>query len=178
MPRRRGRGRRKSFKLKLKKKTIYTIFGIGFFLTGIFLLISFFNPNEATAFIPLQLNEKFGAGAFFAPFVLIFLGFLFLNLKFYLSRINVALGYILIFISFISLLKTGVVGSKIFTILEDIISKPGANTVFIAGLLVGSIVFFDTTIDEIFQGIGAVFSTINKLIPRKIFTVFRRWSPG
>lgn len=177
MRKRHRRGRRKSFKLKLKKKTIYTIFGIGFFLTGIFLLISFFSPNDTISFIPLQLDQKFGKGAFFAPFVFIFLGFLFLNLKFYLSRINVAIGYILIFISFISLLKTGEVGSSIFAILEDIISKPGASIVFIAGLLVGSIVFFDTTIDEIFQGIGAILSTINKLIPKKLFASLRKDKP-
>ncbi|HVF69342.1 MAG TPA: DNA translocase FtsK [Xanthomonadales bacterium] len=177
MPKRRRSGRRKAFKFKLKKKTIYTIFGIGFFLTGIFLLISFFSPSESTAILTGQLNEKFGAGAFLAPFIFIFLGFLFLNLKFYLSRINVVIGFILIFISFISLLKTGSVGSSIFIILEEIISKPGANIVFIAGLLVGSIVFFDTTIDEIFQGIGAVFTTMNKLIPRKMFSSLKKDKP-
>jgi len=37
MPKRKG-GRRKPFKLKLKKKTVYTIFGITFVLIGAFLL--------------------------------------------------------------------------------------------------------------------------------------------
>ncbi len=174
MPKRRRSGRRKAFKFKLKKKTIYTIFGIGSFLTGIFFLISFFSPSDSTSAITKQLSEKFGAGSFLVPFIFLFFGFLFLNLKFYLSRINVSIGFLLIFISFISLLKTGSVGSSIFIILEEIISKPGANLVFIAGLLVGSIVFFDTTIDEIFEGLGAFLSTMNKLIPRKIFSSFKK----
>lgn len=175
MPKRRRKtGRRKAFKLKLKKRTIYTIFGIGFFLSGVFLLISFFNKTEASAVIINQLNDKFGTGAFFSPFILISLGFLFLNLKFYISRVNVTIGYILLFISFIGLTKSGVVGASTYDILSELISGPGATIVFLAGLLVGSIVLFDTTIDEIFQGIGAVFSTMNKLVPRTLFASLKR----
>jgi DNA segregation ATPase FtsK/SpoIIIE, S-DNA-T family len=169
MPKRRT-GRRKAFKLKLKKKTIYTIFGIGFFLTGVFLLISFFNNSSPSQLIIGELNQRFGSGALLSPFVLIFLGLLFLNLKFYLSRINVTIGYILLFISFIGLTKSGIVGASTYDILAEIISKPGATIVFLAGLLVGSIVFFDTTIDEIIEGVGAIFATMNKLIPKSIFS--------
>jgi DNA segregation ATPase FtsK/SpoIIIE, S-DNA-T family len=175
MPRRaRGRRSRRPFKLKLKKKTIYTIFGIGFFLAGVFLLLSFFSANEASGFITEQLNSSFGYGALLFPLIPIFMGFLFLNLKFFLSRVNVTIGYVLLFVSFISLIKSGTVGEGIFTILEEIVTRPGANLVFIAGLLVGTIVFFDTTIDEIVQAIGAVISTLNRLIPRKIFSSMKR----
>ncbi len=174
MPKRRRGGRRKAFKFKLKKKTIYTIFGIGSFLAGIFLLISFFSPSETTSSITTQLSQIFGGGAIFASLILIFLGFLFLNLKFYLSRINVSIGYILGFFSVISLAKSGSVGEGIYAILAEILGKAGSNLVLIAGLLVGCIVFFDTTIDEIFEGFSAFFSTINKLIPRKIFSSFKK----
>ncbi len=113
MPKRRGRRKSKPFKLKLKKNTIYTIFGIGFFLFGIFLLITFFKHADSTAFVKNQLSEKFGGLAFFAPFVFIFLGFLFLHLKFYLSRLNVTIGYILLFVAFIGLTRSGSVGAGI-----------------------------------------------------------------
>jgi DNA segregation ATPase FtsK/SpoIIIE, S-DNA-T family len=179
MPRRaRGRRSRKPFKLKLKKKTIYTIFGIGFFLAGVFLLTSFFSTNDQSSLIKDRLDAMFGYGAFLFPFIPILLGFLFLNLKFFISRVNVSIGYILLFVSFISVAKTGVAGNGIFSVLEEIITRAGANLVFIAGLFVGTIVLFDTTIDEIFQGIGAVFSTLNKLIPRKIFSSFRKDKPA
>lgn len=173
MPKRKG-GRRKAFKLKLKKKTVYTIFGIAFFLVGIFFLLSLIKPSESTLVVNAMLNEKFGSFAFLFPFVLIFFGFLFLNLKMYLSRINVTIGYVLLFISLISLTRSGTVGSQIFAILEEIITKPGADIVFIGGLLVGCIVFFDTSIDEIFDAMKAIGDSLNRLVPWNLFSSLKK----
>lgn len=177
MPRKRGRRSRKPFKLKLKKKTIYTIFGIGFFIIGIFLLTSFFNSGDSSSLIKEKLNDMFGFGSYLFPFILILLGLLFLNLKFLISRVNVTIGYILLFISIISVAKAGIVGKGIHTTLEGIITDTGASLVFIAGLFVGTIVLFDTTIDEILQGIGAVISTLNKLVPWKLFHSLKKDKP-
>lgn len=168
MPKRRS-GRRKPFKLKLKKKTIYTIFGIGSFITGAFLLLSFTQNGESATRIYLTLQEKFGGLALFVPFIFFFLGFLFLHLKFYLSRLNVTIGYLLLFVSLLSITRSGTVGSQIFSILEEILTTAGADIVFIGGLLVGCIVFFDTSIDEVIQALGAVGRTLNRLIPRSLF---------
>jgi len=165
----RGGGRRKPFKLKLKKKTIYTIFGVGFFLIGAFLLLSFTQSNDATIAVHAILREKFASAAPLFPFVFIFLGFLFLHLKFYLSRLNVTIGYTLLFVSLVGITRSGTVGSQIFTILEEILTTAGADIVFIGGLLVGVIVFFDTSIDEVMQAIGAIGNTFGRLIPRRIF---------
>ncbi len=171
MPKRRrssGR-RRKPFKLKLKTKTIYTIFGIGFFLLGIFLLLAFIKPADSTSILTSQLNEKFGSGAVLTPLIFILLGFLFLHLKFYLSRINVTIGSLLLFISYISLTRSGTVGSGIFAILSEILGNAGSYMVFIAGILVGVIVSLDTSIDEMLSLVASIFRTLNKLIPRKLF---------
>ncbi|HSW48357.1 MAG TPA: DNA translocase FtsK [Candidatus Saccharimonadales bacterium] len=174
----RGRGRRKAFKLKLKKKTIYTIFGIGFFLMGVFLLLAIIKPVDSTSTISEQLNQMFGWFAFFAPFILILIGFLFLNLKFYLSRLNATFGYALLFMAFIGLTKSGTVGNGIFQILKDIITTPGAEMVFIAGILVGLIVLLDTSIDEVFTLIGMIIRTLGRLIPRKIFSSMKKEKPA
>jgi S-DNA-T family DNA segregation ATPase FtsK/SpoIIIE len=165
-----SRGRRKAFKLKLKKKTIYTIFGIGFLLGGIFFFFSLLRGGESTAGINLILREKFGPVSILFPFVLMFFGFLFLNLKIYISRINVTIGYLLLFISLLGLTKGGSVGGGMFTILEEILTRPGADVVLIGGLLVGSIVFFDTSIDEIIQFFGMLFQNIHRLIPTGLFS--------
>lgn len=170
---RRGK-RRRPFKLKLKKKTIYTIFGIGFFLTGIFILLAFFNPTDSSVMITDQLYDKFGSASVLVPFVFIFFGFLFLHLKFYLSRLNVALGYVLFFLSFIGIFRSGIVGERIFSILEEVITRAGANVVLLAGLLVSCIVFFDTSIDELIEFFGKVFRTLTKLFPKKLFSSFGR----
>lgn len=168
MPRKR---RANPFKLKLKKKTIYTIFAIGFFLAASMMLLSFSKRGSFAISLNFILGDKFGSFAFMFPFVFIFMGFLFLHIKrFYLSRLNVSLGYILFFTSLISLTRSGTVGQKIFSILGEILTPRGADIVFIGGLLVGIIVFFDTSIDEIFEWLMAIRKTFQRLIPVSLFT--------
>lgn len=169
MSKRRGGGRRKPFKLKLKKKTIYTIFGVGFLLAGAFLLLSFTQGNDATIIVHAILREKFGSLAIFSPFIFIFLGFLFLHLKFYLSRLNVTIGYTLLFVSLLGITRSGAVGNQLFAILNEILTTAGADIVFIGGLLVGVIVFFDTSIDEVMQALGAIGATFKRLVPTNLF---------
>lgn len=167
MPRRRA----KPFKLKLKKKTVYTIFAIGCFLAASILLLSFSKRGPAAVSINFMLLEKFGSFAFMFPFTFVFLGFLFLHIKkFYLSRLNVSLGYILFFVSLLSLTRSGAIGQEIFSIFAEILSPRGADIVFISGLLVGIIVFFDTSVDEILEWLMAIISTIRRLFPRSLFS--------
>lgn len=166
--------RKKAFKLKLKKKTVYAIFGLAFLLTGIFLLLTFINRTESTIPINDKLHEKFGSLAILFPPVLLFFGFLFLRLKIYLSRLNVTVGYLVIFVSLLGLTQGGAIGAEISSILEGILTKTGADLVFIGGLLVGSIVFFDTSIDEVIQIFFSVVDSINRLIPRKLFSSVKK----
>lgn len=174
-----GKGtRRKPFKLKLKKKTVYTIFGIGSFLVGGVFLLSFVQSSGPALAINTALKEKFGSVAILFPFVFFFAGFLLLHLKMYLSRLNVTIGYILLFVSLLSLLRAGSVGSQIFTILEEILTTAGADIVFIGGLLVGCIVFFDTSIDEIFQMLVATGDSLKRLVPFQLFSSIKQEKPA
>lgn len=173
MPSKRAR-RKKPFKLKLKKKTVYTIFSLGLFLTGLLFLIATIHKSESTMVFNTMLTDKFGALAILLPFALFFFGFLFLRLKMYLSQVNVTVGYLVIFISLIGLTKSGSIGHEIFTILQEIITTPGADLVFIGGLLVGTIVFFDTSLDEILEMFSNIRETLDKLIPRKLFSSFKK----
>lgn len=166
MPRRRA----KPFKLKLKKKTIYTLFAIGCFMAASMLLLSFSKRGPVALSINFMIEDKFGSLAFMFPIIFIFLGFLFLHIKrFYFSRLNVSLGYILFFVSLLSLTRTGKIGAEIFSIFEEILSPRGADIVFIGGFVVGIIVFFDISGDEIFEGLMAIGATLRRLIPRSLF---------
>ncbi len=98
--------------------------------------------------------------------------------KFYLSRLNVTIGYALVFLSIIALMKSGSVGQQLFQILSDLLTNKGADVVYIFGILVGCIVFFDTSIDEVFQGLGTVGKTFNRLIPRNIFSGLKKDKPA
>jgi len=176
MPKR-GRGRKKPFKLKLKKKTVYTIFSVGFFLAGAFMLLSFARSGDSMIAFNEMLTEQLGGIAIFFPFVFFFAAFLFLNLKFYLSQINVTVGYLLLFVSLLGITRSGTIGTQIFSILQEILTTAGADIVFIGGLLVGCIVFFDTSLDEVVKGFGAVGETMNRLVPRQLFASFHREKP-
>jgi S-DNA-T family DNA segregation ATPase FtsK/SpoIIIE len=169
MPKRRAR-RKKPIKFKLKKKTVYTIFSLGFFLVGVLILISVIHQSDSTQPISDWAHDKFGQLAVLFPFALFFFGFLFMRLKMYLSRVNVTVGFILIYIYLLGLTKSGAFGNQIFTILQQIITTAGADLVFIGGLLVGTIVFFDTSIDEIVDMLTNIGDTFNRLIPRKTFS--------
>jgi len=170
MPKRRRASRKKPLKLKLKKKTVYTIFSLGFFLVGILFLLSVIHQSDSTMIFSSWARDKFGSLAILFPFALFFFGFLFMRLKMYLSQVNVTVGFMLISLSLLGLTKSGAFGQEIFSILQDIITTPGADLVFIGGLLVGTIVFFDTSIDEILEMLANIRETFDKLIPRKLFS--------
>ena len=130
MPGKRGH-RRKALKLKLKKNTVYTIFGVGFLMTATLLILAYFQQDESSLRVISVLHEKFGSLSFLLPIALIFVGFLFLRLRFYLSQLNVSIGFILLFVCLVGLTRSGTIGAQIYQILEEILTRPAANLVFI-----------------------------------------------
>ena len=167
MPR---RYRKRSLRVKLKKETVYNVFAFGFLIGGALLLLSFFNNEGTFLIIKDTLDEYFGAGALLFPVTLILAGFLFLKLRFPLSRPNVVLGFILLFVSVIGLLKAGIVGRLLFDTFQEVLTPLGSMLVFFAGLVVGVIVLFDTSVDEIMQGISIVYKITTRLIPKRLLS--------
>ncbi len=170
---RRKHYRRSRLRIKLKKGTIYSIFAFGFILLGAILLLSFTKNGNAFILINNLLDRYFGSVAFLFPFVLIFFGFLFLKLKFFLSGLNVSLGFLLFFLSMDALIRGGFVGRELFGILSDILTEIGAGLVYFAGILVGLIVFFNTSVDQILEFTSLIFKNIYRLFPSKLFGFFR-----
>lgn len=170
MAKRRGQRRhRRVFKLKLKKNTVYTLFGVATLLISALLFLSFTRQNQ---FLVLNsfLKNKFGAAFYLLPFLLLFFGFLFLRIKgFFFSRPNVAVGFALFFISLLGIVKTGSVGREIFRVLKEILTVPGADLVFLTGLVIGLIVFFDTSLDAVFTALTAVWQSLPRFFPKKFF---------
>lgn len=169
----RKRHYRKGFKFKLRKETIYTIFSFGLFLASILLFLSFAKNGESFIVVNGLLEKYFGWGSIFFPIVLVLFGFLLSRLRFFLSRLNVSIGFLLIFVSLVSLGKTGIIGIKIFSILAEILTDAGAILVFMAGFFIGIIVFFDTSIDEVFSFFVFLYKNIPRLIPNQLLSVFK-----
>jgi len=165
--------KRNRIRLKLKKNTVYSIFSFGLIVSGILLLLSFTRSQETFILVSNYLNQSFGMLSFFAPFVFIFLGFLFLRLKFVLSRPNISIGYVLFFVSLSGFLKAGTVGVGLFAYLSDILSGFGASIVYLSGVVIGIIVFFDTSIDEIIAFGILLFKNTYRLFPTGLLAFFK-----
>ena len=177
MPRRKHY-RRSKLRIKLKKGTIYSIFAFGFIVAGLILLLSFTKNGSSFILINNLLDRYFGSVSFLFPFVLIFFGFLFLKLKLFLSGINISLGFLLFFLSLDAIIRGGLVGRELFGILSDILTNIGANIVYFAGILVGLIVFFNTSVDQIVDFISLIFKNLHRLFPSHLLGFFKNKSDG
>ncbi len=162
------------FKIKLKKNTVYSIFAFFVILSGILLGLSF--TRSGNSFISLNdyLVGYFGVVAFLFPIVLVILGFFFLRLKMFLSKPNVLIGFIIFFLSLLGLTHEGSLGIYLNNLLAEVISGLGAFFVYLAGIFVGLVVLFDTSVDEVVAIIGSVFSVFQKILPGNALNFFKK----
>ncbi|KKQ75543.1 MAG: hypothetical protein US96_C0009G0001, partial [Candidatus Woesebacteria bacterium GW2011_GWB1_38_5b] len=169
MAKRGSYGKRLKFRVKLKKKTIYTIFGFGSILLSVFIFLSFIASGPSFEYINSLIRGYFGPFSFFLPIVFILFGFLFFRLKFSLSRPNVAVGFMLVYVSVVMLFRSGYVGAALFQNISDVIRPVGTLLVSLTGIVIGLIVLFDTSLDEILKGIRSTNEILKKLIPVSLF---------
>ncbi len=164
------RSPRRKGKLKLKKNTVYNLFSVGLFVVSALLLLSFTQNGSSAVVLNDMLVSRFGGNAFLAALLPLFFAFYLLHLKkFFLSQPNVAFGYLVFFISFIGLLESGGVGSRMSQMLSEMLTSTGADLVFIAGAIIGTIVFFDTSMNEIFDFLGTMKDNLHRLFPTNLF---------
>ena len=175
MPRRKHY-RKQKIKFKLKKGTVYSIFAFGFIVLGIILLLSFSRNGSSFILINDLLNKYFGGTAFLFPFVLIFFGFLFFKLKMFLSGVNVSLGYLLFFLSLSAFTRGGVIGDGLFGTISSILNDIIAKLIYFAGILIGLIVFFNTSVDQVIAFLHRIFRNLHRLFPSSFLGFFKNKS--
>jgi len=124
-----------------------------------------------------MLDDRFGWAGILFPFTFLFLGFLFLRLKLFFSKPHVTVGFILLFFSLILLSKAGTVGQQLFLILSQMLTDAGSYIVGFAGVLVGVIVFFNTSVDEIVDSLSFLFNNSGRLFPKGAFSIFKSKKP-
>ncbi len=166
---RRRRSRRRGFKLKLRNQTIYSIFALGLIFAGFFLGASFARSGHSFELVNDMLSQYFGWTAPLFPLVVLLFGFMFLKLKLFISRPNVAIGYLLIFVCLLSATKAGVLGVNSYAFFADTITGTGARILFLAGLFIGIIILFDTSVDELIGAVVFTYQNIHRLIPKQLF---------
>lgn len=166
--------RRKKLKVKLRKETVYTLFALGFFVVGLLGLLSFTKSGQVFIVINRLLVHYFGTLRFLFPFVFLFFGMFFLRLKVFFSKPHVAIGYAISFVSLAGLLESGNFGVKLYNLLVTILGNAGTELVYIAGVFVGIVVFFDTSIDELLHGFVVVLNNIPRFVPSPALAFFKK----
>ncbi len=166
--------RKNKFKVKLKKNTVYSIFAFGLILIGVLVGFSFAKSGPSLVLINDYIANYFGGLSFLFPLVLILFGFFFLRLKMYISSPNVTIGAVILYISLLGLVKAGVVGGYLNQLIAEVLGGFGAFSVYLVGVFIGLIVLFDTSMDQLFEAIGAIFGFLPKLFPARILSFFQK----
>ncbi len=155
--------RKKLFRFKLKKDTVYTIFSIFLIGSGLLVALSFFQNGTYLDIVRIEASDKFGWGAYLLPIVLISLSTLFLRLKISLAKPNVPLGILLSFICILAITRAGLIGTQIWNNFSSLVSGLGAFVILFGMLCIGLMVLFNTSIDEIIKASSHLFKEFSKL---------------
>jgi len=148
---------KKAFKVRLKPATMFSIVEIGFFALAGLVIISFARQGLILVRLNDFLLSTFAWTTVFLPFIFLTLGLLVSKLKSPLSQPNVVVGILIFFISVTSLTRAGVIGRLAWGGIEELVTGVGAFIVLFGLTIVGLIILFNTSIDQIISLITGVF---------------------
>ncbi|MEK7177822.1 MAG: DNA translocase FtsK [Patescibacteria group bacterium] len=168
-------------KIKINKGTIFNILGFIIFGSALISLISFIKSfaNQESGRILYQLNQtlisQFGGLSIIIPVILFLISVHFFNTKkFKFIKPNITGGLIMVFISLIGVFQSGEIGSSIFENLKLDFSVAGAVVILGIILIIGLVLFLDTSIDAflifIFTILKSGLSFIKNYLLRSFFT--------
>ena len=168
-------------KIKINKGTIFNIFGFIIFGSALIFLVSFIKSfaNLESGRMLYQLNQmlaaKFGGLSIFIPLILLLVSIHFFNTKkFKFIKPNITSGLIMIFIALIGVFQSGEIGSSIFENLKLDFSIAGAVIIMGVILVIGLVLFLDTSIDAflifIYTILKSGLSFIKNYLLRSFFT--------
>jgi DNA segregation ATPase FtsK/SpoIIIE, S-DNA-T family len=155
---------KRGFKLKLKRETAFSITQIIFFSFAGLILISFSRSGAILMRFNDLLINYFAWSAIFLPFIFLSFALLVSKAKMIIGQPNVVVGSLLLFLSLMSLGKAGVVGLEFWGAIAALITGFGAGLVLIGTGLIGIIILFNTSIDQVFKVIVKILSEFKKYI--------------
>ncbi len=151
MANKRKRFTKRSFKLKLKKESVFSISQIIFFAIAGLILVSFSRQGAILFKFNEFLITYFSWSSIFLPFIFLAFAFLLSKVKFVLGQPNVIVGGLLFFIAVMGLGKSGLAGAMVWDSIAALITGVGAGIVFFGVGFIGLIVLFNTSIDQVFK---------------------------
>ncbi|MFZ5365721.1 MAG: DNA translocase FtsK [Patescibacteria group bacterium] len=140
---------RRSFRVRLRRSTIFSIGSVCFLSLAGLTIISFLRQGSLLIKLNSYLLHLFGWGVIFLPFILTVAGLVLTKLKTPVNEPHVFVGAILLLLSSLGLTKAGVFGREIWIGTAGMITSAGALLVLVGGVLIGLIVLFNTSIDQV-----------------------------
>lgn len=149
MIKRRKRFTKRGFRLKIKKETAFSISQVFFYVLAALVFVSFTRQGLVLVKFNDLLWTYFSWASFILPFLFLSLAFLISKVKFVLGQPNVVVGGILFFISVMALGQAGIAGKTEWDAIAALVTGYGAGIIFVGTSLIGLIVLFNTSIDQV-----------------------------
>jgi S-DNA-T family DNA segregation ATPase FtsK/SpoIIIE len=170
MARKRGR-RSKPFKVNLKKETINSILAIIIISIGGLISVSFSRQGPILTRLYQLGSLLLGWTYIFLPFIFVSGGLLLTRVKWSIARANVFLGSLITLVSLTGLTKAGNIGEQLFLTISALITVPGTIIFYLAGTTIGTIIFFETSLEDIsifFQSLIKKLSSLGSKVAHPI----------
>jgi S-DNA-T family DNA segregation ATPase FtsK/SpoIIIE len=148
---------KKAYRVKLKPATVLSIVQITFFALAILVMISFSRSGLILKWINDFLTGLFSWTTIFLPFIFISFAFLVSKYRNFMAQPNVIVGILIFFISMTSITKAGSAGTMAWEGVSTLITPIGAFVVLMGMSLVGLIVLFNTSLDQVVAFITSTF---------------------
>jgi S-DNA-T family DNA segregation ATPase FtsK/SpoIIIE len=160
----RGRKKKKIIpRFQLKPETAQTVFFIFFLILTVVSIFSFLQTGPIPFTINQLFDKYFGFGAILIPFLLLLTAFLFAKIKTPLKDLNVFLGFLIMFVSLISLFNEGIVGSFLSLQLTTAFSSQVLSIfIFVFLFIAGFVILFDTSLAQLVKFFTTIFKIIKK----------------
>jgi S-DNA-T family DNA segregation ATPase FtsK/SpoIIIE len=123
--------------------------------------------SRQTPFLDLLFSyffNLFGWGTFLLPFVFLSAGLMLTRLKWRVTKPNVFVGALVLLVSSISLTRSGILGRQIWNGLAGLIYGAGAGLVLFAGIFIGLVVTFETSLEDILLGLTSFKNKVLEIV--------------
>lgn len=150
MPRtRRGPLWHRAFRIKLRKHTLFSIGQIAFFSLAGIIIISFSRQGYLLESVNTYLFKYFSWTTIFLPFLLISAGLFFSKFQTPLNQPNVLVGGLILAVCSAGLTRAGILGRELWEAIQVLITTPGAILVYFGGALIGVLILFNASLDQL-----------------------------
>lgn len=154
--------KKKRKKLRLKKKAAFSVLALLFTLLGVITIFGFLRQGEMLIKLNDLFTRYFGLAAVFLPALFLLLGIFFSQIKTPIRQPTVFIGSVIVFVCLLGIIRSGQVGQWIWDQTAYLITPAGGLIVFLGGVLIGLVVMFNTSLQELFEFFGQILKTIKK----------------